>query len=99
VDLNIPSQNGRTPLAMAVTREDADIVQLLLTYPRTDVNMRDKDGLTPLELSRQDAQIILHPCLKQTLGLRLNATVKLHHWHKLEVAVIALSSRTLRPRV
>jgi hypothetical protein len=49
IDLNLMDEIGRTPLHMAVQRQQWDIVRLFLTRDDIDVNLRDWNGDTPLQ--------------------------------------------------
>ena len=49
--INVRNLNGRTALHMAVTENvQSNLVELLLTVPSIDLNVRDADGMTPLDL-------------------------------------------------
>lgn len=48
--MNQPSQRGTTALHLAIRQNDKRIAQLLLEN-QVDINPRDEDGLTPLDLA------------------------------------------------
>ncbi|OGE46852.1 hypothetical protein PENARI_c099G05954 [Penicillium arizonense] len=45
------NRNGYTPLHLAIQNKRLEMVNLLLSHPRANVNCKDKDGNTPLWLS------------------------------------------------
>ena len=50
-DLNMPDQNGFSPLHIAVYRGYLKVVKLLCSYPSVNVNAKDKYGKTPLHIT------------------------------------------------
>ncbi|RRT70450.1 hypothetical protein B296_00036455 [Ensete ventricosum] len=52
--VNVRNKDGRTALHMAVIGNvHADLVELLMTVRSIDLNVRDGDGMTPLDVLRQ----------------------------------------------
>ncbi|XP_044503233.1 uncharacterized protein LOC123223865 [Mangifera indica] len=52
--INAKSNDGRTALHMAIIGNvHSELVQLLMSAPSIDINMRDNDGMTPLDLLKQ----------------------------------------------
>ncbi|KAL5717751.1 hypothetical protein ACHQM5_010719 [Ranunculus cassubicifolius] len=52
--VNVRNNDGRTALHMAVIGNiHSNLVELLMTVPSIDLNIRDIDGMTPLDLLRQ----------------------------------------------
>lgn len=52
--INAQNNEGRTALHMAVNDNfQSNLVELLMTVPSIDLNIRDADGLTPLDLLKQ----------------------------------------------
>lgn len=52
-DLSLPDIDGRTPLHYAVWEGDLKILSKLLTGANVDINLlKDKDGVTPLDVAR-----------------------------------------------
>lgn len=52
--INVGNNDGRTALHMAVIDNiQSDLVELLMTVPSIDLNIRDADGMTPLDLLKQ----------------------------------------------
>lgn len=52
--VNTKNNDGRTPLHIAVIENiHSDLVELLMTVRYIDLNIRDVDGMTPLDLLRQ----------------------------------------------
>ncbi|XP_059490603.1 rabankyrin-5 [Neocloeon triangulifer] len=45
--VNAKDADGRTPLHLAVSNQNAKITSLLLCHPELDLSVRDKSGLTP----------------------------------------------------
>ncbi|XP_057982770.1 uncharacterized protein LOC131167825 [Malania oleifera] len=55
--INAKNKEGRTALHMAIIGNiHSDLVELLMTVRPIDVNIRDVDGLTPLDILRQRPQ-------------------------------------------
>ncbi|KAF7839820.1 Ankyrin repeat-containing protein [Senna tora] len=55
--INIRNNDGRTALHVAVIDNiQCDIVELLMSVPSIDLNIRDADGMTPLDLLKQRPQ-------------------------------------------
>ncbi|XP_023545969.1 ankycorbin-like [Cucurbita pepo subsp. pepo] len=54
--INIRNNDGKTALHVAVTENNqCDLVELLMSVPSIDLNITDEDGLTPLELLKQQS--------------------------------------------
>ncbi|KAE8688171.1 Lysine histidine transporter 1 [Hibiscus syriacus] len=52
--INVRNSDGRTVLHMALTENvQSSLVELLMSVPYIDVNVRDADGLTPLDLLKR----------------------------------------------
>ena len=52
--INVRNLDGRTALHMAVTENvQSNLVELLMTVPSIDLNVRDADGMTPLDLLKR----------------------------------------------
>ncbi|KAL1564274.1 kinase D-interacting substrate of 220 kDa-like protein [Salvia divinorum] len=52
--INAKNSQGRTPLHLAIlANTHSNLVELLMTVKSIDVNIRDKDGATPLDILRQ----------------------------------------------
>ncbi|KAE8716595.1 Lysine histidine transporter 1 [Hibiscus syriacus] len=52
--INVRNSDGRTALHMAVTENvQLSLVELLMSVPYIDLNVRDADGLTPLDLLKR----------------------------------------------
>lgn len=52
--INVTNNNGRTALHLAVSGNiQCNLVELLMTVPSINLNIRDGDGLTPLDLLKQ----------------------------------------------
>ncbi|OIT33902.1 PREDICTED: serine/threonine-protein phosphatase 6 regulatory ankyrin repeat subunit B-like [Nicotiana attenuata] len=52
--VNAENNDGRTALHLAVIGNiHSELVELLMTVPAVNVNTRDKDGMTPLDILRQ----------------------------------------------
>ncbi|GMI75100.1 hypothetical protein like AT3G01750 [Hibiscus trionum] len=52
--INVRNSDGRTALHMAVTENvQSSLVELLMFVPYIDLNVRDADGLTPLDLLKR----------------------------------------------
>ncbi|KAK9276571.1 hypothetical protein L1049_006106 [Liquidambar formosana] len=52
--INVTNNDGRTALHMAVIENiQSYLVELLMTVPSIDLNIRDADGMTPLDLLKQ----------------------------------------------
>ncbi|XP_057766923.1 uncharacterized protein LOC130987414 [Salvia miltiorrhiza] len=52
--INATNSQGRTPLHLAIAANThSNLVELLMTVRSIDVNTRDKDGATPLDILRQ----------------------------------------------
>ncbi|KAJ0113173.1 hypothetical protein Patl1_02956 [Pistacia atlantica] len=52
--INAKSNDGRTALHMAIIGNvHSELVQLLMSAPSININMRDNDGMTPLDLLKQ----------------------------------------------
>lgn len=51
LNLDIQNRKGSTVLRLAVQNKRLEIANLLLSYPRTNVNYKDKDGNTRVWLS------------------------------------------------
>ncbi|GMJ13268.1 hypothetical protein like AT3G01750 [Hibiscus trionum] len=52
--INVRNSDGRTALHMAVTENvQSSLVELLMSVPYIDLNVRDADGLTPLDLLKK----------------------------------------------
>lgn len=52
--VNVRNKDGRTALHMAVTKNiQADLIELLMTAPSIDLNARDANGMTSLDLLRK----------------------------------------------
>ncbi|KAK9746233.1 Ankyrin repeats (3 copies) [Popillia japonica] len=51
VDVNMKDQDGNTALHLATVRGNFDVVQLLLEVEGCDVNIANKQGVTPLQYS------------------------------------------------
>jgi len=47
LQVNAKDAEGKTPLHLAVTNQNARITSLLLCHPQLDLSVRDKSGLTP----------------------------------------------------
>lgn len=55
--INAKNNDGRTALHMAVIGNiQSDVVELLMTVPSINLNIRDADGMTPLDLLKQRPQ-------------------------------------------
>ncbi|XP_044465140.1 uncharacterized protein LOC123195484 [Mangifera indica] len=55
--INAKSNDGRTALHMAIIGNvHSELVQLLMSAPSININMRDNDGMTPLDLLKQRPQ-------------------------------------------
>lgn len=55
--VNVKNNEGRTALHMAVIENlQSQVVELLMSVPYIDLNMRDADGFTPLDLLKQRPQ-------------------------------------------
>lgn len=55
--INVGNNDGRTALHMAVIDNiQSDLVELLMTVPSIDLNIRDADGMTPLDLLKRRPQ-------------------------------------------
>ncbi|KAJ4729397.1 Ankyrin repeat-containing protein [Melia azedarach] len=55
--INAKNNDGRTGLHMAIIGNvHSDLVQLLMSAPSINVNVRDNDGMTPLDLLKQRPQ-------------------------------------------
>ncbi|KAK3040788.1 hypothetical protein RJ639_029132, partial [Escallonia herrerae] len=55
--INLRNNDGRTALHMAVIENiQCDLVELLMTVPSINLNIRDADGMTPLDFLRQRPQ-------------------------------------------
>ncbi|XVF43779.1 hypothetical protein PTKIN_Ptkin02bG0067800 [Pterospermum kingtungense] len=52
--INVRNLDGRTALHMAVTENvQSNLVELLMTVPSIDLNVRDSNGMTPLDLLKR----------------------------------------------
>ncbi|BFG16186.1 hypothetical protein CerSpe_024600 [Prunus speciosa] len=52
--INVRNNDGRTALHMAVIENvQCNLVELLMTVPSIDLNIRDSDGMTPLDILKQ----------------------------------------------
>ncbi|CAL1413477.1 unnamed protein product [Linum trigynum] len=52
--INVKNNDGRTPLHIAMIENiQSSLVELLMTVPSINLNVRDADGMTPLDLLRQ----------------------------------------------
>ncbi|XP_057494493.1 uncharacterized protein LOC130779732 [Actinidia eriantha] len=52
--INVRNNNGRTALHMAVLENiQSELVELLMSVPSINLNIRDIDGMTPLDLLKQ----------------------------------------------
>lgn len=52
--INVRNNDGRTALHMAVIENiHGNLVELLMTVPSIDLNIRDADGMTPLDILKQ----------------------------------------------
>lgn len=52
--INATNSQGRTPLHLAIlANTHSNLVELLMTVKSIDLNIRDKDGATPLDILRQ----------------------------------------------
>jgi rabankyrin-5 len=47
LQVNAKDAEGKTPLHLAVSNQNARITSLLLCHPQLDLSVRDKQGLTP----------------------------------------------------
>ncbi|XP_062110594.1 uncharacterized protein LOC133822326 [Humulus lupulus] len=57
--INVRNNDGRTALHMAVNENiQSNLVELLMTVPSIDLNIRDGDGMTPLDLLKQRPQSV-----------------------------------------
>lgn len=55
--INARNNDGRTALHMAVLGNiQSDVVEMLMTVPTINLNIRDADGMTPLDLLKQRPQ-------------------------------------------
>lgn len=55
--INEQNNGGRTPLHLAITGNiHSDLVELLMSVECINVNIRDADGMTPLDILRQNPQ-------------------------------------------
>ncbi|KAG2706751.1 hypothetical protein I3843_05G105600 [Carya illinoinensis] len=55
--INIRNNNGRTALHVAVVENvQCNLVELLMTVPSIGLNIRDADGMTPLDILKQRPQ-------------------------------------------
>lgn len=55
--INVRNNDGRTALHVAVIDNiQCDVVELLMSVPSIDLNIRDADGMTPLDLLKQRPQ-------------------------------------------
>lgn len=55
--INVQNDDGRTVLHLAVVGNlHSNLVELLMTAPSIDVNVRDNNGMTPLDLLRKQPQ-------------------------------------------
>lgn len=55
--INVKNSEGRTPLHVAIIGNlHSELVELLMTVQSIDVNVRDNDGMTPLDLLKQHPQ-------------------------------------------
>lgn len=75
--INVGNNEGRTALHMAVIENiQSDLVELLMTIPSIDLNIRDDDGMTPLDLLKQRPRSasseILIKCLISAGGISNN---------------------------
>eukprot|EP01124_Arcella_intermedia_P009625 TRINITY_DN16292_c0_g1_i1.p1 TRINITY_DN16292_c0_g1~~TRINITY_DN16292_c0_g1_i1.p1 ORF type:complete len:1859 (+),score=529.61 TRINITY_DN16292_c0_g1_i1:234-5579(+) len=78
--------NGNTPLKSAIQNGNMDIVKVLLSLGRADVNLKDDKGMTPLlhAVLHPEKSSQLVPLLLNTQGLSINEPDKneqspLHH--------------------
>ncbi|KAM6562467.1 hypothetical protein CsatB_022465 [Cannabis sativa] len=57
--INVRNNDGRTALHMAVNENiQSNLVELLMTVPSINLNTRDGDGMTPLDLLKQRPQSV-----------------------------------------
>lgn len=55
--INVKNNDGRTALHIAVIHDvQCDVVELLMSVPSIDLNIRDANGMTPLDHLRQRSQ-------------------------------------------
>ena len=57
-DVNAVNARGDTPLFQAILHDDFRWVKLLIDH-RAKVNTKDKMGLTPLSMSREDPEVFM----------------------------------------
>ncbi|XP_072504563.1 2-5A-dependent ribonuclease isoform X2 [Notamacropus eugenii] len=56
-DVNVRGEKGKTPLILAVEKEDVELVQMMLEHDGIDINDTDSDGNTALLTAVQKDQI------------------------------------------
>eukprot|EP01018_Ginkgo_biloba_P008592 Gb_26481 [translate_table: standard] len=61
-------QKGDTPLHIAVRNKNAQIVQSLLKVPGVNKNAMDKNGLTPLDIARENTEYYESYIILEMLG-------------------------------
>jgi ankyrin repeat protein len=70
IHVNAKGSGGRTVLHTAAMSEDKKMIELALTHPDIDVNIRDNDGNTPLTFT------IFKALLSGQLGASYSITIK-----------------------
>ncbi|XP_020840023.1 2-5A-dependent ribonuclease [Phascolarctos cinereus] len=50
-DVNVKGEKGKTPLFLAVEKEDVELVHIILEHDGIDINDRDNDGNTALQVA------------------------------------------------
>lgn len=65
VDPNVFSDTGETPLTLAVIKKLEKVVRVLLQESKTDVNLKNKSGQSPLGLAREVGSVSIEKLLKR----------------------------------
>ena len=71
-DVNIPGNEGTTPLFVAAQENHLDVVRCLGTELEADVNKRDNEGTTPFFVAAQENHLGVVRCLGTELGTNVN---------------------------
>ena len=72
-DVNLPNEDGRTPLSIAASRGHKEVLEILLKHPNIDLNQADELNKTPLMYAAEEDQ---KECVKLLLSHKPSLEVR-----------------------